>query len=212
MGPDVTPTVERTQRIAVYVDGFTVYYGLLAKGYRRYLWLDYRALASRFVRRGDVLVGVKYFTSRVAKPAGSRLRQGVYLDALAAHGGVDIVEGKHEARPVRCPGCGDRWEKPKEKMTDVALATTLVLDASDDLFDTALLVCADSDQIPAVDAVRSRYGKRVILVSPPGRRSDDLVAHADANLHIRRPWLSQCQLPASVVGATRTFDRPPSWA
>ena len=31
-----------TRRVAVYVDGFNLYYGLRSKGWRRYYWLDLR--------------------------------------------------------------------------------------------------------------------------------------------------------------------------
>ena len=32
-----------TRRVAVYVDGFNLYYGLRSKGWRRYYWLDLHA-------------------------------------------------------------------------------------------------------------------------------------------------------------------------
>lgn len=80
---------------------------------------------------------VKYFTSRVRKPPGSRVRQGRYLDALAAHGGVTIIEGFFEHRPTRCEACEHKWDRPKEKMTDVNIATALLMDALDDRYDAA---------------------------------------------------------------------------
>ena len=42
-GPTIREApVER--RVAVYVDGFNLYYGLKSKGWRRFYWLDIRAL------------------------------------------------------------------------------------------------------------------------------------------------------------------------
>ena len=42
-GPTIREApVER--RVAAYVDGFNLYYGLKSKGWRRFYWLDIRAL------------------------------------------------------------------------------------------------------------------------------------------------------------------------
>ena len=62
-----------TRRVAVYVDGFNLYYGLRSKGWRRYYWLDLRRLSEQFLRPGQRLVMVRYFTARVfAEPGTTR--------------------------------------------------------------------------------------------------------------------------------------------
>lgn len=38
------------ERVNAYIDSFSVYYGLMSKGWQRYLWLDYRALAEKLIR------------------------------------------------------------------------------------------------------------------------------------------------------------------
>lgn len=199
------------ERVVAYIDGFSVYYGLSSKGWRRLLWLDYRALLERLMRPPQTLVGVNYFTARVRRPPESRVRQITYLEALAAHGGVQIHEGKFEDRSYRCQGCQARWAQPKEKMTDVKLAVELVLGAVDDAYDTAVLVCADADLVPAVEVVRQRYGKQVLVVSPPGRTSDELARAGNAHLHFNRASFTQCQLPDPVVGPAWTYEKPAEW-
>jgi uncharacterized LabA/DUF88 family protein len=53
-------------------------------------------------------------------------------------------------------------------MTDVNIAVHLLEDAYDNVFDTALLVSADSDLAAPVEAVRRRFGtKRIVVVAPP---------------------------------------------
>ena len=47
-----------------YVDGYNIYYGLRSKGWRRFFWLDLRALLSELLEPGEVLAAVKYFTAR----------------------------------------------------------------------------------------------------------------------------------------------------
>ena len=41
-----------TRRVAVYVDGFNLYYGLRSKGWRRYYWLDLHRLSEQSLRTG----------------------------------------------------------------------------------------------------------------------------------------------------------------
>lgn len=192
-----------------YIDGFNVYHGLRHKKFQRFYWLDYRALAESLVRPDQVLVHVKYFTSRVTKPQESRKRQSTYLDALEATGGLEIVEGVYQHRPMRCPACGHGWKRPTEKMTDVNIATHLATDALRDVIDVAFLVCADADLIPAV-RVAKEEGKSVVVISPRGRTSDELVREANAHLHFNSSTLGRCQLP-DVVEAEVPLHRPPTW-
>lgn len=93
--------MQESERVNAYIDGFSVYYGFRSKEWRRYLWLDYRAVVERLVRAPQELGDVKYFTSRVRKPLESQRRQSTYLDAVTAWGGVEIVEGKYDDRPHR---------------------------------------------------------------------------------------------------------------
>ena len=53
------------QRVRMYVDGFNLFYGLRARGWRRYYWLDLHRLAENLLRPGQRLDAVRYFTSRL---------------------------------------------------------------------------------------------------------------------------------------------------
>ncbi|MCZ7529741.1 MAG: NYN domain-containing protein [Acidimicrobiia bacterium] len=202
----------RGTRVAAYVDGFSVYHGLREKFDGKYLWLDFRALIEFFVLDHQELVTAKYFTSRVKKPEESRLRRALYLDALEARGGLEIVKGKFEHRPYKCPGgCGHEHDRPKEKMSDVNIAVSMLMDAQEDVYDVALLICADADLIPAVRAVEDRYDRTVIVISPRGRTSDDLKKNASAALHISDTRLARSQLPDPLIKGADRYDRPPEW-
>jgi hypothetical protein len=61
--------------VSAYVDGFNVYYGINAAGFRRYLWLDYRSLVASLLRPDQRLVSMKYFTSKVTESVDSMRRQ-----------------------------------------------------------------------------------------------------------------------------------------
>lgn len=201
-------------RVAVYVDGFNLYFGLKATSGRRHLWLDLQALSRRLLRQGQTLEYVTYFTARVRDNGGSQQRQADYLDALASHTTlVTIADGRFQEKVRRCRNCGDSWTVFEEKETDVNIAVALVEQAVEDLFDTALLVSADSDLCPAIRAVkRLRPEKRVIAAFPPHRHSADIRAAVDGYFTIGIDKVRQSQLPTTVnTRAGIALRRPKYW-
>jgi uncharacterized LabA/DUF88 family protein len=214
---------ETFDRVIVYVDGFNLYYGLRDAGFRRYYWLDVHRLGRNLLKPGQSLVAVKYFTARIsgvtrqegnrAEVEGSRRRQLRYLEALESVEGLRVYEGHFLRQRQRCRRCGYEWFKPEEKMTDVCIATELLCDAFEDRFDTALLVSADSDLVPPIEAIRRAVpSKRVVVASPPRRQSRQLDKAASAHFRIGRSVLAKSQLP-EVVRRDRGPDlkRPDAW-
>jgi hypothetical protein len=60
--------------------------------------------------------------------------------------------------------------KISEKMTDVSVATAMLVDAFTDKFDAAFLISGDSDLAPPIQAIRNYFtNKRVIVIFPPKR-------------------------------------------
>ena len=47
------------RRVAVYVDGLNLYYGLREAGFQRYYWLDLWRLAATLLRRDQTLIPVE---------------------------------------------------------------------------------------------------------------------------------------------------------
>jgi uncharacterized LabA/DUF88 family protein len=187
-------------RLAVYIDGFNLYFGLCDKGWRRYLWLDLPALARRLLKPGQQLVGVKYFTARVRADAGKIRRQSTYLQALEARGGLTIRYGRYQERTKECHTCHSRWTEYEEKMTDVRLASELLRDAYANAFDTAAIVSADADLQPPIEFIRQDLpAKRILVVFPPERDSYHLRAIAHECFRIGRARLSKSQLPHMVT-------------
>ena len=192
-------------RVAVYIDGFNLFYGLRDRGWKRYYWLDLNLLGERLLRPGQVLVAVRYFTARVLPdPAdpGKPERQSTYLDALATLPDLSIHYGYFVPRK-------DSYE---EKMTDVNIAVEMLCDAHADAFDTAILVSADGDLTGAVLAVKERYQKRVVVAFPPNRRSNELREAATNSMPIGAHALRNSQLRDLVPNATGyPLRRPPDW-
>lgn len=202
-------------RVAAYVDGFNLYFGLKAKYQRKYLWLDLQALATGLLRPGQTLESVTYFTARVRNDAAAAQRQSDYLEALAAHSPlVTVVDGRFQEKHRRCRLCGAEWTVYEEKETDVNIAAALIADAVENRYDTAPLISADSDLTPAIRIMkRLRPQKRIIAAFPPMRRSADVERAVDGHVFIGNDKIRRAQLPSAVVGSAGVMlRRPERWA
>lgn len=201
------------ERVKVYVDGFNLYHGLREKHGHRYHWLDLQALASSLLRPHQDLVGISYFTARVRQQPLSEVRQATYLDALAAHcGQVAIIEGRFQEKRRKCRSCRAEVTSYEEKETDVSIAAALIEDAVNDVFDTAVLISADSDLCPAVRSVgRLRPQKKIIAAFPPRRRSDDIRKQVHAAFTIGDAKIRKSLLPDVVPAGGVLLRRPAYW-
>jgi uncharacterized LabA/DUF88 family protein len=98
-------------------------------------------------------------------------------------------------------------------MTDVQIATELLVDAWKDEFDMALMVSGDSDLIPPVRTVRRYFpGKRIVVAFPPGRESKQLKRAAHASFTIKTDVLEQSVFPNRVTKPDGfALRRPLEW-
>ena len=210
------PGIWPMQRVIMYVDGFNLFYGLRAKGWRRYYWLDLRRLAENLLRPGQQLEAVRYFTARIEadpRDPGNQRRQNAYLEALATIPDIHIHYGYFQSKSQQCYRCGTTWQTYEEKMTDVNIAVELLRDAQDDAFDTAILMSGDGDLAGPLLAVRERYpAKSVVVAFPPKRRSIAMTDAATTYFTVGRGRLHNSQLPPIVVREDGFgLTRPTTW-
>jgi uncharacterized LabA/DUF88 family protein len=214
--------------VAVYIDGFNLYYGMKNKYGRRYHWLDVVHLARRLRPRDDVVV-VRYFSAIVKDEPVAAENQHHYLDALRTQNGslVDIRLGRFRVRGIgicrRCRqpytcACPREYRSYEEKETDVALGAMMVADAARGVCDTTMLISADTDLAPALAAVRLVMPEqRLYLAMPPGNAgpSRHLTSVGDiGHFFINEAALRNSQLPATVTDpvAGRVLTRPAKWS
>ena len=202
-------------RVAAYIDGFNLYFGLKQASFKRYYWLDVAALARTLLRPGQQLLATHYFTARIrdnGRNAADQKRQNDYLEALAVQG-VQCQFGHYLEKQRECRTCRATWCDYEEKMTDVNIASQLMTDAFDDAFDTALVLSGDSDLTTPIRRVRERFPtKRVIVAFPPGRHSNQLKRHANGYLTIGEDKLRASQLPDQIVKPDGfVLQRPVHW-
>lgn len=203
-------------RVIAYVDGFNLYYGLKTKRWKRYYWLNIQSLAQKLINPDQVLVLTKYFTARVSdtprEPDKSK-RQNTYLEALQTLKDFPVFFGHYLEKPVRCYKCGFTWVSHEEKMSDVNIATELLMDAYTNRFDVALLISADSDLLRPVETVRQLLPQKAVVVGfPPNRSSLQLRQAASASFTISRKKLAESQFPDEVTKPDGyVLRRPDRW-
>jgi len=198
-------------RVMAYIDGFNLYYGLKDKGWRKYYWLNLDLLVRNLLKDYQNLIQTKYFTARISagddktspmlrqKLEAKRRRQAIFLEALSTLPCFHIYEGHFLANPISCFKCGNVWTKPEEKMTDVCIATELIMDAFSDKFDTALIISGDSDLVPPIQAVLNKFrNKRIVVAFPPLRVSERLKKEASAYFVIGRGKISKSMFTDEV--------------
>ncbi len=97
-------------------------------------------------------------------------------------------------------------------MTDVNIAVEILTDASQDIFDEALLISADSDLQPVVARVKKLFPKKKLIVFfPPGRFSI-VLKNITGCFVIWRKVLRKSLFPDSVKKQDGfVLRRPDSW-
>ena len=133
---------QKKERVIAYIDGFNLYFGMREAGYDNCRWLNVISLVKALLKPHQELIAVKYFTSRVSNSPDKQKRQSTYIDALESIG-VQIFYGNYQDGTQECKRCGNIWRTAKEKMTDVNIATAIVVDAFKDEYDMAMLISGD---------------------------------------------------------------------
>ena len=193
-----TKVLTEKERVIVYVDGFNLYFGMKDAGFDYCKWLNLVLLVENLLKPNQVLVQVKYFTSSVSNDPDKQKRQITYIEALKSVG-VNIYYGNYQADKIKCKRCNNVWPKFNEKMTDVNIATQILIDAYQDKYDMAMLISGDSDLVPPITAVHEIFkNKRVFVAFPPKRPNQSVADVAKGSLTIGRKKLVDSQFALEV--------------
>lgn len=188
-----TKEIEKKERVIVYIDGFNLYFGMKEAGFEHCKWLNLHLLSSNLIKPNQELVEVKYFTSRVGNNPDKQKRQATYIEALETTN-VKVLYGHYQSSSIECKRCGNNWPTYNEKMTDVNIATQMLIDAYQDRFDMAMLISGDSDLVPPIKAIHTLFNqKRVFVAFPPKRSNSSVALNAKGSMIIGRKKLVDCQ-------------------
>lgn len=199
--------------ILAYVDGYNLYYGLRSAGLLHYMWLDICGVIASFLGKNENLIGINYYTSHVRGDREKLKRQQTFIRAIESHCGSQTILGSYSRRTRLCRTCGERWRTYIEKKTDTGIVTDLIADACAGKFDTAVLICADSDMVPAVERLKADFSSKTVrLLIPPGRRCKTLKATCHTSAKIRQKHLQANQLPWQFTdNQGRLIEIPELW-
>ncbi|QBN18945.1 NYN domain-containing protein [Flavobacterium nackdongense] len=207
-----TTILTKKERVIVYVDGFNLYFGMLDAGFDYCKWLNLNLLVHNLLHSNQELVDVKYFTSRVSNNPDKQKRQNTYIEALESVG-VNIFYGNYQSDTIECKRCKNVWPKFNEKMTDVNIATHILIDAYQDKYDMAMLISGDSDLVPPMRAVHEIFkSKRVFVAFPPKRHNQSVALIAKGSLTIGRKKLVESQFEEKVAKKDGyQLSKPKTW-
>ena len=228
-------------RTAFFIDGYNLYYGLLAS--TEYKWLDIPSLLAHIARvenpKSDS-VSFQYFTAPVSPKLATRGRQSKeaqdsYIRALKAKG-VEVVFGRHRLDPAKAPRFVDKDTPPsrqdqvaiwklEEKETDVNIALSMYRTAykqmslpEDKRLQQMILVSGDTDMGPALRALREDFPDIRLGVILPHRENVErgvpgsLDNHADwLRRQITLEELKSHQFPDRVPTRKKPAIKPEYW-
>ena len=119
----------------------------------------------------------------------------------------------HGVKTLTCSRCSFVHSTSVEKKTDVNIAVRLLEDTYDGRLDVALVISADSDLAPPIEAVRRRFASKTLLVAaPPARWSSELKRVAHAMVKISSGAIRQNRLPDPVITPDgRQLRAPAGW-
>lgn len=200
-------------RVSFYVDGFNLYHAIRALQRPELKWLNLRALANSFLEKQDTLVGVTYFTAPMVWDPEKYHRHVEYITALSANG-VEVVKSRFLKTNKYCKGYSRYCDFHEEKQTDVAFAVRVLRDAHLGLMDRAVLVTADSDQIPLARELAESFPALVVHIAAPPRRmreARELCEAATRRSEITEGRLATCLMARNVTDESgRVVARCPS--
>lgn len=187
-------------KVSFYIDGFNLYHAIRGLNRPELKWLNLQALANSFLEKQDTLVGVTYFTAPMIWDPEKYHRHVEYIAALEATG-VEVVKSKFLKSSKYCKAFSRYCDFHEEKQTDVAFAVRVLRDAHLGVMDRAILVTADSDQIPLVSEMTEAFPTmQVHIAAPPGRMREarELCSVATRRSEISAGRLATCLLPRNV--------------
>jgi uncharacterized LabA/DUF88 family protein len=169
-------------------------------------------LAETFLRKGDVLADIFYFTALAVWDDEKVARHNTYIKAQELFG-VKLVYGQFRKVKKQCRICNQKYSTFEEKETDVNIAIKLYEMARTNTYDTAIIVSGDSDLVPVVQAIKNTFpNKKIGVLIPPGGKANFLKKSAHFYHKIELKYLSASLLPDTLTLADGSnIDCPASW-
>lgn len=211
----------RRPRAALYVDGFNLYHPIRRMGpdYNHLKWACLWTLGKNLTEpHGQELIKVAFCTAvpSVRQSVEKRDRHIRFNQAQRARG-VHIIEGHYVPEPIEEDGIPNGEVKWTEKQTDINVALELILDGLRDVYDVALLLSADTDQVATARVFSEQLapkGKKLVGVAPPDRSAP--IGYSNYGIQtvgLKRIDIERCVMPDTIeVDGKVVVHRPAEYA
>lgn len=216
--PEAEPAAPLGGRAALYVDGFNLYHPIHETGENHLKWACLWRLGEIICEKGGQrLVRVVFCTAvpKIERDAGKHDRHIRFNSAQKARG-VSIILGHYVPENIEENGVPTGRKKWTEKQTDINVALAVITDGIDDVYDTAFLLSADTDQVATARTFSERLspqGKKLIGIAPPGRAvPSDYSKYGVKGVTLTRYQIERCVMPEQVAGPDKLIMRPPEYA
>lgn len=212
-------------RAALYIDGFNLYHPIRRMGdafcYLKWasLWRLGENLATP---QNQELVKVVFCTAvpSVKQSYEKRDRHIRFNNAQRACG-VTVIEGHYVPEPIEDNGVPTGKSKWTEKQTDINVALELLFDGLDNVYDVALLLSADTDQVATARVFSHRlspHGKKLVGIAPPDRVAPiGYAAYNIPSVKLKQYDIERCVMPEELtlngapVRRPAEYDPPAGW-
>jgi uncharacterized LabA/DUF88 family protein len=203
-------------KISIYIDGFNLYYGCLKN--TKHKWLDIYKMCSLLFPE-DEIISVKYFTAAIKIRTDDEqiktTRQQLYWRALRTLPKVEIIEGIFLQHKVFMKSVKEKdyvqVYKSEEKGTDVNIASHLVNDAHNNVFERAVVISNDSDLVTPIKIVVSELNIPITIISPFNRNNLQLKSVSSDIKQIRSGLLQVSQFEHILTDDVGEFTIPENW-
>lgn len=206
-------------RAALYIDGFNLYHPIKRMGpeNNHFKWACLWELGVNLTApKGQELVKVVFCTAvpSMKQNADQRDRHIRFNQAQRAHG-VIVVEGHYVPEPIEDNGMPTGATKWTEKQTDINVALELIMDGLDNVYDVALLLSADTDQVATARVFTERLvplGKSLVGIAPPDRAAPaGYSQYKVPTVTLKKYDIEKCIMPAEIDHAGIMVRRPPEY-
>lgn len=199
MTDSVESQAQIRRQVRVYIDGFNLYHAIATLKEDDLKWINYWNLSLSLLKEGEILDEVNLFTAVLTWNYNKQKRHVNFIRACEAVG-VRVHNATFKRSFRECQESQRTCRFFEEKQTDVAIAVKLVADALTGGFDRAILMTADSDQIPAARFVSQLPNRSLTLIFPPGRKkvARELGAVVADRRELTSGHLRTCRLPRTV--------------
>lgn len=151
------------KKIAIYIDGSNFYFSVKKTFNCK---IDIKKFCEKLAEDNE-LIKINYYIAPVQRLDSPEMyaEQQKFFEKLKKIEKLKIIPGRLEKHKK------DGKFIYIEKATDVNLALDLVLDAIDNVYDTALLISNDGDFSGAISSVISRFNKKIVYIAIGNRKS-----------------------------------------